>query len=295
MNWNKLKYFYYVAKSGSFTAAAQRLNLNQSTVSRSIHDLEEQLQTKLFLRNKRGVVLTKQGSILFDQTSKMLKESEKAKSLIRDEEGEPQGKLKIVSTSGFMALYISKIIPEFMRLYPKIQVSLQGSDIKPELDLREADILIHPHVADSPNLVQNPIMKVDLKMYASPEYLEDYGWPHTLEDLDHHQLIGYCDRNESAFPISNWILSAGASAGHVREPVAYINSTTVRAKVAEDGLGITLLPEKHPNLNKLNLVQVLPEVSGPVVDMYCIYSEQVKDSKRIQVFQEFLLDKFKGK
>src|SRR5579883_1717631 len=100
MDWDKLKQFYYVARAGNFTRAGEKLHISQSALSRSVRNLEDYLKTKLFQRNTRGVILTKQGEILLEQVSHMINSIQKAETIIREEDSEPQGNLKIAATSG---------------------------------------------------------------------------------------------------------------------------------------------------------------------------------------------------
>ncbi|WP_085783966.1 LysR family transcriptional regulator [Candidatus Nucleicultrix amoebiphila] len=288
MDWDKLKQFYYVAKAANFTRAGERLNISQSALSRSVRHLEEHLGTKLFQRNTRGVVLTKQGEILFEQVSHMMTAIQKAQTTIREEESEPSGSLKVASTYGVAALYISPHLPKFIKQYPKIHVTLFGNDIAPDLDLCEADVIIHPHIPNQTNYIQRPLLTVHMGLFASPQYLETHGTPKSLEDLSNHHLIGYGYHLNHPFQSSNWLLKAGMPVGEMREPIAQANSTITRCLLAEEGIGIITIPKEHPGLDKLNLVPVLPEAEGPTIELFYIYSKQLKNSKRVLFFRDYL-------
>jgi DNA-binding transcriptional LysR family regulator len=288
MDWDKLKQFYYVAKAGNFTRAGEKLHVSQSALSRSVRNLEDYLKTKLFQRNTRGVILTKQGEILLDQVSQMMSSIQKAETIIREEETEPQGNLKIAATSGLASLYISPCLPGFMKKYPRMRVSLLGTDIAPDLDLCEADVVIHPFMPHHTQYVQRQLLSLHMKLYASPEYLKEFGIPKTAEELDNHRLVAYGDHLDHPFQSSNWLLYIGLPEGKVREPYAQANSTTSRCYLGEAGVGIITVPKEHPGLEKLNLVEVLPEIEGPTLHLYYIYSKQLKNSKRVLALRDYL-------
>ena len=104
MDWDKLRIFHAVADAGSLTHAGDKLNLSQSAVSRQIRALEESLNTTLFHRHARGLILTEQGELLFDATAAMNKRLDAAAARIRDSEEEVFGELRVTTTFGFGAL-----------------------------------------------------------------------------------------------------------------------------------------------------------------------------------------------
>jgi DNA-binding transcriptional LysR family regulator len=293
MDWNKLRVFYHVARSGSFTLAAEKLNISQPALSRSIISLEDRLKTKLFQRHARGLILTKQGEILFMHAKKMLEEADKARTEIQEEETEPQGNLKIIATGGMVNHFIIKYIPEFVRRYPKIHLNIVASDNIPEFDVRGVDVAIRPQIHGQEGLIQRHLFTNHIRLYASPEYLNTYGIPKTPQDLDHHQLISFGSHDEARYFLPlNWHLTVDAPSDHVREPYIEVNTPHARLQLAESGLGIAALSKEHPGLDQANLVEVLPDLVGPVVETYYIYSTQLKDSKRVKVFGDYLAEAF---
>lgn len=296
MDWNKLRTFYHVANAGSFSKAAEYLNITQSALSRQIIDLEAGLKKQLFYRRSRGLELTKQGEILYESAKKMFAEIEASISLLVEEDSEPKGLLKICTTPNITSQWIKFYLSDFLKKYPDIRVAVIGVQDPTDYMLAQADISITTRKTTGPDFIQKVLTSVNLKMYASPEYLNKYGTPLKVEDLDHHRLLTYGDYLLHPYSNINWILRIGCPHGVIRDPYMQINSIQGLKTMAEEGFGIITLSEQNPSLQESNLVPVLPDVKGPEIETYLIYPMQLKNSKRVQVFKEFvedLLDKQK--
>ena len=118
MDWDKLRIFHTVADAGSLTHAGETLHLSQSAVSRQIRALEESLNTTLFHRHARGLILTEQGELLFEATRSMNKRLETATARIRDSEEEVFGELRVTTTTGFGTLWLARACPSCSRNIP---------------------------------------------------------------------------------------------------------------------------------------------------------------------------------
>ena len=294
-NWDKLRIFYHVAQAGSFNAAAEILNLSQPALSRSIGLLEDHIQTRLFERLPRGLALTRQGEILLDAIEKMWSELAYAQIALEEEESEPAGLIKIAATAGFASLHLSVLMPEFLKNHPKIQLSIYGSDIIPNLHSDAADVAIAPFNDSDDSLLQTYLMTFHLKLYASKEYLKKFGVPKELSDLDNHRLLGYGDQKTShPFSYANWHLRVGLENGKGRSPYIMINSAIGLFNLAEAGMGIICLSREHPPLKNASLLEVLPDVKGPTIEAYFIYSTRNRKIKRIELLKDFLLKRLKN-
>ncbi|MBP9692351.1 MAG: LysR family transcriptional regulator [Alphaproteobacteria bacterium] len=293
IDWNRFKLFYYIAKAGSFSAAAEKLNTSHSALSRSIQSLEYQLKVKLFERVPRGLVLTKRGESLLHATEKALEEFSRAQALMSEEEEEPQGTLKVATTTAIAAVWIVPHLHEFLIKYPKIQLSIIGNDEELDLKTRQADVSIRPFMENHPELIQEPVFVCNLKLYASKEYLEKHGTPQTPQDLDHHKLIVFGPNATNPYNDINWPLKLGMPKGELREPYLCINTSSGMRSAAEDGHGIVALAAEFPDLEKSNFIEVLPEIEKPSIPIYYVYPEYLKDSKRVKVLGEYLREKSK--
>lgn len=293
MEWDRLKTFYHVAQVLSFTRAAEMINITQSAVSRQIRSIEEQLKRTLFVRAKGGLILTQEGQILLDCVRAMYNSAEHARTLIEDSDKEPQGVIKIAATTGFFTGYFASFIPEFLKTYPRIELSIEARNHAPDWNILEFDISFSPLVQDRFNLIAHHMLKNQVALYASPDYLQQYGMPQTLEDLDNHRLIAYGIDSNHPFHKMNWHLYAGVKHGQVRRPYLQINSPEARIQMAAAGLGICTISEEHPGIDQMGVVRVLPAFAMPQVDTYMMYPQHLKDSPRIVAFRNFFVRKFR--
>ena len=292
MNWEKIKTFYHVAKAGSFTRAAAYLNLSQSAISRSVIGLEDRMGTQLFYRRARGLTLTKQGEILFEAAQKMFADVAQAETLISEEETEPQGLLKVTAPIS-ISTWLIDYAPGFLKRYPKVQLSIIASDDKPNLALGQSDVAIYPSKVNRTGLVERFLIKSHLKLYASADYLKQYGTPKKAEDLDNHKLIAFSSYVSNPYEVdTNWHLRIGKKADKSREPYMQFNMGLGLVRAAQENLGIISISPENPGLKSANLEMVLPDLEGPTIDMHYVYPEQFEKSKRVQVFGDYLAEVF---
>lgn len=288
LDWDKLRVFYYVANAKSFNRAAQDLNISQSALSRSIQLLEHLLKVQLFNRLSTGLVLTKEGEILFEKVKDMFTSFEDARSLIREELSEPCGSLKVATTVALASLWLVEVIPDFLKTYPAIDLDVIGHDEKLDIKAREADVSIRPFIENQPDLIQDYLFSCFLQLYASSDYLEKHGTPRTVSDLDNHRIITFGESTIRPYSDVDWPLRVGAKQNQTRKPYISINSSKGASRLAELGLGIVALSKEFPGIDKMGLVNILPDVKGPVVDLYYVYPFALKNSKRVQVFGDYL-------
>jgi DNA-binding transcriptional LysR family regulator len=290
MDWDKLRVFHAVAEAGSFTHAGEALNLSQSAVSRQISALEESVSMPLFHRHARGLILTEQGELLFRTAREVFAKLAMAEGLISESKDRPKGPLKITTTVAFGSVWLTPRIREFLDLYPEIQVSLVVDDSELDLSMREADVAIRMSPPRQPDLIQRHLVSVQVHVYASTEYVKKYGQPTHPEDLDEHRVIVYGEDARPPVPGVNWLMEVASKPGHDRRPILSVNNTYGMLRAVMSGLGIAALPDFVANEHS-DLVRVLPEVAGPPNEAYFVYPEELRTSKRISVFRDFLLRK----
>ncbi|HSO05852.1 MAG TPA: LysR family transcriptional regulator [Pelomicrobium sp.] len=287
MDWDRLRVFYAVAESGSFTRAGRRLNLSQSAVSRQISGLEESLGVSLFHRHARGLVLTEQGQELFQIVEDVAKRLSLAMARINESREKPEGPLKITTTVTFGSAWLTSRLNQFHLDYPDIDVTLLLADAA-ELDLSSghADMAIRFHAQTQPNLVQRRLMDIRYHLFASKDYLKAHPAPLEPADLDRHDLIVYGTDVPQPMENMNWILQLGAAAP--RRPALTVNSVYGIYRAVRSGLGIAALPY-YLSDESPDLVEVLPDVEGPSSTAYIVYPEELRHSKRIAVLRDFLI------
>ena len=153
--------------------------------------------------------------------------------------------------------------------------------------MREADVAIRMHPPKQPDLVQRHLMTLQWHICASPEYLKQHGVPQRPEDLDAHKLILFGQHHPPVADI-NWLAEAGRRPGNPRRALLEVNSVLAVLLAIRSGLGIGALPDFTVAENP-DLVRILPDLKGPKVDVYFVYPEELRNSKRVAVFRDFLL------
>ncbi len=290
LDWDKLRVFYYVAKAKSFNRAGHDLNISQSALSRSVQQLEHLLKVQLFNRIPRGLILTKEGEILFEKVKEMAASLEDAKNAIQEESLEACGSLKVATTVALASLWFVEIVPGFLERYPNIELDIIGHDERLDVKAREADVSIRPFIEGQQDLIQDYLFSCFLQLYASPEYLKRNGFPRTANELDHHRIITFGESTIRPYSDIDWPLRIGAKQNQMRKPYISINSSKGASRLAELGMGIVALSKEFPGIEKLNLVNILPEVKGPVIDLYHVYPLALKNSMRVQALGRYLMD-----
>ena len=286
MDWDKLRIFHAVADAGSLTHAGDTLHLSQSAVSRQIRALEESLNTALFHRHARGLLLTEQGELLFDATKTMNKRIEAAAARIRDSEEEVFGELRVTTTTGLGTLWLAPRLFKLYETYPNLKIDLMMEERVLDLPMREADVAIRIKEPSQADLIRKRLMFVHIGLYATEAYLRKNGKPKSLDDLKNHRLI--CQNTKSPQ------VTAGLQL--IQELMTYDVGTTLTVnnyfgvlQAATHDLGIGVLPNYVSDALD-GLTRVLPDVESSEVPVYLAYPEELRHSKRIQAFRDFVQD-----
>ncbi|MBW4092113.1 MAG: LysR family transcriptional regulator [Proteobacteria bacterium] len=287
MDWDKLRVFHAVAEAGSFTHAGDTLNLSQSAVSRQISALEEALAVPLFHRHARGLILTEQGEALNRTVRDVFAKLAMTEALLTESKEKPAGRLKVTTTVGFGSTWLAPRLARFLEMYPDVSVSLLLDDQELDLAMREADVAIRMHAPKQPDLVQRHLMSIQWVVCASPDYLKKFGMPQRPEDLDAHRLILFGDHHPPVSDV-NWLADAGRRPGNPRRALLEVNSTQAMMTTIRSGIGLGALPDYLMAENH-DLVRLLPDMKSPKVDVFFVYPEELRNSKRVAVFRDFLL------
>ena len=294
MDWDLLRVFLAVAEAGSFTQAGKIVHLSQSAVSRRVAKLEKSLGISLFHRHSRGLVLTEQGDKFFATIKDMSAKLAIAEAVINESRERPEGPLKLTTSVGFGSAWLTSRMNEFNALYPDIDVTLLLTDsLELDLSTREVDVAIRFSRQSQPNLIQRKLMSIRYHVFASKEYLAKHGTPSREQDLDDHKIIVYGDDTPSPITNINWLLGAGAGRGRKREPALRVNSIYGIYRAVLSGLGIAALPY-YMSDESPELVEILSELRGPRFDVYFVYPEELRHSKRITSVRDFLVDVVKN-
>jgi DNA-binding transcriptional LysR family regulator len=290
LDWDKLRIFHAAAEAGSFTHAADALNLSQSAISRQVAALEQEIGVPLFHRHARGLVLSEQGELLFQTANDVLKRLETVRIQLTETKEKPTGKLRVTTTVGLGSGWLTERAKEFLELYPDIELQLVFDNEEIDLTMRKADAAIFLRQPQQPDLIQRRLFTVHLHVYAAPSYLTRVGTPETIEDLDKHRIITFGEPAPNYLRNLNTLETIGLPEGKSRSPVLQINNLMSIRSAIESGIGLALLPDYMID-KRLKLVQVLPEIELPTFDTYFCYPEQMRSAAKLKVFRDFLISK----
>ena len=295
MDLAHLKTFYIIAKEGSLTRAAHLLHTSQSSLSRTLQTLEYYAKAQLFERHARGLKLTSQGEKVFHYAQKVVQEHEVFKHSLLNDFNETEGELKILTTPGMVSIWLPEIIPGFLKKYPGIKLDINSSLTNLERDLEKADILIRTRIDLHPNLMQRQIFNSPYKLWASPDYLREFGNPQKAEDLDHHRLLVFENARFNVLANNYWILEIGANHEKPRQPFLIMNSLEGLIACAKKGFGIIQMPVAltHIKNKDKELIPVLEEIEEPSIGIFCIHPLKTKNLKKINLFADYLEKLFK--
>lgn len=232
--------FVTVADCGSINEAARQLRLSKSTVSERLTELEHALGAKLLSRNSRHNVLTDDGTVLLERARRILAETIEAKEDLARRRGEIAGPLRIAVPRAFGDLHLGPILYDFMDRYPDITVTADFDDRITDLG-STFDAIVRIAPAPLPKLATEQLTVSRRTLVAAPSYLDRYGRPETVEDLDHHKAIHYMDRGPD-----DWTFRAEIERVVARvAPRLRVTSCFAMRDAAVAGLGIAWLPTFH--------------------------------------------------
>ena len=289
MDWDKLRIFHSVADAGSFTHAGRELGLSQSAVSRQISALEDGLSVPLFHRHARGLILTEQGEVLYRTAHEVFTKLTAAQTRLMDSREKPSGELRITTTVGLGSVWLTPRLREFTELYPQINVTLLLDDRELDLAMREADVAIRLRRPTQPDLIQRKLFTVHHHIYASTDYVKKYGIPKSSEDLDKHKIVTMGQVPSYLDPV-NWLETAGRPEGESRPVALRVNNAYGLRRAVQSGIGIGSLAD-YLVAPDMGLVQIDLPIETPEWDTYFVYPEELKDTKRVTVFRDFIVSK----
>ena len=288
---NDLLLFARVVEEGSFSRAAQRLELPVSTVSRRIAGLETKLGERLFLRSTRKLTVTQLGNALLEHARQVVDGVAAAAELADNRQLKPSGRLRL-SAPAHSAILESFFV-EFVGAYPSITLEIDVSMRVVDIIAEGFDVALRfGKLRDDASLAARLIVDLHGGVYASPAYLKSQGTPKKPEDLLEHHAVHSLSRIGEAIP---WVLVRGKARWEgLPHGRAAVNSPELVARMAIDGTGITLAEHRRmePYLKAGQLVRVLPEWSLPRVPLWAVFPGRKLMPARTRIFIDALAAKF---
>ena len=269
---NDLLLFARIVEAGSFSRAAERVQLPKSTVSRRIALLEQRLGVRLLQRTTRKLVVTEFGASLFEHARAVAEQVEAAGALAQHRQQAPSGKLRMSVPGDFANIGLHEVIARFIERYPAVSLEMDLSPRRVDLIAENYDIAIRMgDLPDDASLNARPINTEYFGLYASPAYLGKHGLPEHPDDLPQHDLLCMLSRNGGAVP---WVLTRGKQRWERRlQARLTANSPELLARIASRGAGIAGSSQTFaaPYLKTGELVRVLPEWDLPLASGWAVF------------------------
>jgi DNA-binding transcriptional LysR family regulator len=279
--------FVAVVESGSFSAAAERLSMTKSAVSKRVSSLEDNLGTRLFHRSTRKLTLTEAGEQFSDYARNSLFIAQQGINATTLHQGKPKGTLKINAPMTFSRLHLVPLLKEFLDLYPDIKVILNMDDKIVDMIEGGYDVGIRIGELKDSSLIAKKLAKCDSVVCASPEYLTEYGIPKTPSDLKDHNCIYY-----SLFQAGvEWTFFRDNEKSKVEPKGNFVvNNSDAIGEMLLQGLGICQMPTfiVRKYLDSGQLIEVLDEYNLPQHNIYAVYPERRHVPEKVRVFLDFV-------
>jgi len=288
---NSMTIFVEVVNGGGFTAAAEKIGLSRAQVSKSVKQLEEHLGTRLLNRTTRRISLTEIGRIYYERCKSVLSDIEEIEGIASAQATKPHGTLMLSAPTSFGILHLNEAIPQYIKHYPQVQISLKLADRFIDVVSEGFDLVIRIAELEDSSLIARKIAPCKRVFCASPEYLKQHGTPKVPQDLAIHHCLVYSNELKP----DTWVLNGpnGTESVKVNGPVCADNGDILKT-AALSGLGITLLPTfiVGADLCEGQLVQVLPNYCPPEISIYAVFPSRRYLSAKVRTFVDFLSDYF---
>ncbi len=287
---NAVLVFLKVAELGSFIAAAQSLDLPKSTVSLKVNELEQRLGVRLLHRTTRRVSLTAEGQIYYQHCLPLLDALHDANDAISSLPGHPQGVLRVTAPVLFVHSFLGFHLPEFLRTYPAVRVILNVTNEWIDLVEEGYDLAIRVGQLDDSTLVMKRLKMARTRLYAHPTYLQTYGEPQSIAELQNHALLCVAPNHHE----STWTLQNEQQETEVfrfRPPLVSNDIIPIYQAVVA-GSGIGLIPESlcKTEHEGCELVNVLPQWSSVPMPINAIYLSRKYMPQKVKLFLDFLVN-----
>ncbi|MFW0758742.1 LysR family transcriptional regulator [Pseudomonas sp. H11T01] len=288
-----LSFFYLLANKGSLAATARELGVTPPAVSKRLTALEARLGIRLVNRTTRSMSLTSEGELYFSHAARILTQIDELEQLISSSRATPKGLIRVNASLGFGRRHIGPALAAFFAQYPEVEIQLEISDHPLDLATHGFDLGIRFGTLPDAAFHARKIASNRRLLCASPLYLDKYGTPQKLAELQNHNCI-FIRQNESPYGV--WSFSNGGRTENIKVHGALgCNDGEVALNWALDGFGILLRAEwdiaRYVRSGRLRLV--LEDQTPTRADVYAVYPQQLHLSVRVRSLIDFLIERFK--
>ncbi|KPH01695.1 LysR family transcriptional regulator [Pseudomonas sp. RIT-PI-q] len=289
-----LESFVRSAETGSFSAAARLLALTPAAVSRNVAMLERNIGVRLFQRSTRKLSLTEAGESFLASIGGNLEALQAAISAVTSDRGEPAGVLKVSLAPTFGIGHILPLLPAFLARYPLIRPEWHFENRPVDLIAEGYDAAIGGGFELTPGVISRTLAAAHVVAVASPAYLATRTLPERPEDLSGHN--GIVMRGTRTGRIRQWVMRDGAgdeAPASLNENIV-LNDPAAMREAAILGLGVTLLvlPDVLANIQRGELVRLLPEWYGDAGPISLYYPSRTLMPAKTRVFVDFVVEAF---
>lgn len=251
LNWSDLRIFLEVGRSKTLSAAARRLGVNESTVSRRISQLEYTLGETVLERDHLGFHLTQRGRELHEHVREMERGAIALAVAMGDADGAPSGRVRLATMEGIASLYLAGEFAALQQRHPALEIELVTSANLVRVNRREADLFLSFFPFEGRGLDVSPVGEFVLHLYGAPTYLQECGTPRSVDDLAQHRFCSYVDDLVQLDTV-RWLHEG------VPRPNVVFHSTSMLAQMfaAAAGQGLVMLPT-FARAERFGLVSVL--------------------------------------
>lgn len=290
----EMEIFVEAVRLGSFAAAAKGLQLSPSAVSKAVTRLEQRLGVRLLMRSTRALQLTSEGELYLAQASRILADIDETERMVVSGSAlRPRGRLRVSSTVGFGTHVIVPLVPDFLDLYPDVDLDLSLSDGVIDLLGERTDVAIRAGLLQDSALKARKLTESRRLIVASPAYLARRGIPGRPADLAAHNCLGY----NFSQTMSLWSFRDPVTSQRIETVVSgncqANNGATVR-QLARAGLGIARIGQFHveEDLDSGRLVALLEDWRpGEMEPIHAVFLGHAHLALRIRAFVDFLVER----
>lgn len=290
MNLNDLSLFIRVVETGSFTAAAESLNVQKSTISRRIAQLEDTLGIRLIQRTTRKLKLTPEGEELFNRAQPLVDDLEAVQDDISASRTELRGRLRLTMPTEIGVFMMNEVITSFMQTYPRLEVDVELSTRTVDLIEEGVDLALRLGPLPNSSLIARHIAGLHRGLFATPEYLEQHGMPKTPDDLSNHQCISLLKPFDH-LRFTNWNNSEPVTmGGRLRT-----NSMSFVREMILQHMGVGRLPEVFCGelVKTGRIVRVLDEFTLDPLEVNALYASRRNLNPRVRAFLDHMSERLR--
>ncbi|WP_027852420.1 LysR family transcriptional regulator [Marinobacterium litorale] len=286
-----MRLFVSIVERGTFTGAAEQLNMSRASATALIRQLEQHVGVSLLHRTTRQLSATPEGELYYHRCRDILQDLAEAESLLSQRANSLTGRLKVDLPASLCRLVVMPALPDFIRRYPDIRLDISVSDRVVDLLGEGVDCVLRIGELNDSTLIARRLAELSQVTCASRSYLERHGIPVTLEELERHHYVEFRSASTGRVDPLYFRLSDGVVQRRLSSVLSVNNGTSYVAG-CEAGLGIVQVPRYHvaAQLNNGDLVEILSQLAPPPLPLSVLYPPQRQVPNRLRVFIDWLVE-----